>query len=62
MSKVKEVINTLTKELNAHNYNYYVLSSPTISDYDFDLLLLSTSGLQNCDRRFISLLHNVSFF
>ena len=28
MSKVKEVINKLTKELNTHNYNYYVLNSP----------------------------------
>ena len=43
MSKVKEAINKLTKELNAHNYNYYVLSSPTISDYDFDLLIKEAS-------------------
>ncbi len=35
----KERIAQLTTELNAHNHNYYVLSSPTISDYDFDMLL-----------------------
>jgi len=46
MSKVKEAINKLTKELNEHNYNYYVLSSPTISDYDFDLLLKELQDLE----------------
>lgn len=29
-------ISSLRKELNQHNYNYYVLSAPTISDFDFD--------------------------
>lgn len=32
-------IETLSKELEQHNYNYYTLSNPTISDYDFDMLL-----------------------
>jgi len=32
-------IKTLTEQLNRHNYNYYVLDNPTISDYDFDKLL-----------------------
>lgn len=31
-SKIQE----LRKELEQHNYNYYVLSAPTISDYEFD--------------------------
>jgi DNA ligase (NAD+) len=26
----------LREELNQHNYNYYVLDTPLISDYDFD--------------------------
>jgi DNA ligase (NAD+) len=29
----------LTEEISRHNYHYYVLSSPLISDYEFDLLL-----------------------
>ena len=29
-------IQALRKELEQHNYNYYVLSAPTISDYEFD--------------------------
>ncbi len=32
----KEQIETLRKELHQHNYNYYVLNQPTISDYEFD--------------------------
>ena len=46
MSKVNEAINKLTKELNEHNYNYYVLSAPTISDYDFDNLLKELQVLE----------------
>ena len=33
---VKEQIEALRKELHQHNYNYYVLNQPTISDYEFD--------------------------
>ena len=29
-------IKALTSELKEHNYNYYVLAQPTISDRDFD--------------------------
>ena len=36
---VREKIEFLTKEINTHNKNYYVDNSPTISDYEFDLLL-----------------------
>ena len=33
---MKEKIQHLREELNEHNYNYYVLDNPTISDYEFD--------------------------
>ena len=36
-AKIK--IEKLTKEINEHNYSYYVLDKPAISDRDFDLLL-----------------------
>jgi DNA ligase (NAD+) len=36
-AKIK--IGKLSEEIEKHNYNYYVLSNPVISDYDFDLLL-----------------------
>jgi DNA ligase (NAD+) len=35
----KQKIEKLTKEINQHNYNYYVLDNPQISDYEFDILL-----------------------
>ncbi|MDR2973043.1 MAG: NAD-dependent DNA ligase LigA [Bacteroidales bacterium] len=34
-----EYIKELTHKLNQHNYNYYVLDNPTISDYEFDKML-----------------------
>lgn len=36
----------LRKELNQHNYNYYVLSQPTISDYDYDQLMYRLQDLE----------------
>ncbi len=34
--EAKKRIDTLVAELKLHNYNYYVLAMPTISDFDFD--------------------------
>jgi DNA ligase (NAD+) len=36
----------LTKKINEHNYNYYVLDNPQISDYEFDILLEELIGLE----------------
>ena len=36
----------LRKELHKHNYNYYVLNAPVISDQDFDRLLRELSDLE----------------
>ena len=35
----RELIIQLQNELRQHNYNYYVLDTPTISDFDFDTKL-----------------------
>jgi len=35
----RELIIQLQNELRQHNYNYYVLDTPTISDFDFDAKL-----------------------
>lgn len=43
---VKEQIERLKIELNQHNYNYYVLSSPTISDFEFDQKLKELQQLE----------------
>lgn len=39
-------IEKLSHELNEHNYKYYVLSQPTISDYEFDQLLEELIALE----------------
>ena len=41
-SKIQE----LRKELEQHNYNYYVLSAPTISDYEFDQKMCELQELE----------------
>lgn len=43
---VIEKINSLRKELEEHNHNYYVLHAPTISDQAFDELMLALSNLE----------------
>lgn len=37
--EARQRIEQLTKEINVHNHNYYDLSAPTITDYQFDQLL-----------------------
>ncbi|MBE7703947.1 MAG: NAD-dependent DNA ligase LigA [Cyanobacteria bacterium SIG28] len=35
---LKKEIKNLRDEINKHNYNYYVMDNPTISDYEYDAL------------------------
>jgi DNA ligase (NAD+) len=44
---VLQVIQTLREELNLHNHNYYVLDTPTLSDYEFDIKLKELQDLEN---------------
>ncbi len=44
---IQNTIQTLREELNHHNYNYYVLDTPTISDFEFDLKLKQLQELEN---------------
>lgn len=46
MERIEEQIQQLRQEIQAHNYAYYVLSSPRISDYDFDQLLKQLERLE----------------
>jgi len=43
---VKQRIKALTDELNMHNYNYYVLDNPAISDYEYDLKMQELKKLE----------------
>ncbi|MDR0227791.1 MAG: NAD-dependent DNA ligase LigA [Flavobacteriaceae bacterium] len=44
--EIKQKIDTLRTELNEHNYNYYVLDKPTISDFEFDQKLKELEALE----------------
>ena len=43
---IQDKILALREELNQHNYNYYVLDTPKISDYEFDQLLKELQELE----------------
>lgn len=43
---IQQHIQNLRNELHQHNYNYYVLDQPTISDYDFDIKLKELQELE----------------
>ncbi|MBE6319089.1 MAG: NAD-dependent DNA ligase LigA [Bacteroidales bacterium] len=46
MDLFKQRIDDLRKELNRHNHNYYVLNSPQISDYEYDMLMKELESLE----------------
>ena len=45
--EAKRRIDQLTIDLEEHNYQYYVLSTPSISDFDFDILLKELEQLES---------------
>jgi DNA ligase (NAD+) len=45
--EIQNTIQKLREELNQHNYNYYVLDTPTISDFEFDQKLKQLQELEN---------------
>jgi len=49
---IKDQIESLRRELEQHNYNYYVLSSPVISDMDFDTKMKQLQELEDAHPEF----------
>jgi DNA ligase (NAD+) len=45
-------IQNLRDELNVHNYNYYVLDKPTISDFEFDFKIKQLQELEKLNPEF----------
>jgi DNA ligase (NAD+) len=45
-AEAKNQIKAISAELKQHNYNYYVLAMPTISDFDFDKKLEELNKLE----------------
>lgn len=54
INQALERIKELRREIEAHNYNYYVLASPVISDYDYDMLLKELEKLEEEHPEFIT--------
>jgi len=46
MESPQEKIERLRRELDEHNYNYYVLNAPTIDDRTFDEMMYELQGLE----------------
>ncbi len=44
--EIGERINLLRQSIDQHNYNYYVLSQPVVSDFEFDRLLYELKQLE----------------
>ena len=44
--EAKQEIEALRRQLNEHNYRYYVLDAPTIPDYEYDRLLRQLEELE----------------
>lgn len=49
---IEKQIIALRKELEEHNYRYYVLDDPSISDYDFDMKLKELQQLEDQNPEF----------
>jgi DNA ligase (NAD+) len=46
LTSKKTSINDLIKQINDHNYQYYVLDNPIISDYEYDSLMRELQSLE----------------
>ena len=46
MTNKKDSISELRKQINNHNYQYYVLDNPIISDYEYDNLMRKLQDLE----------------
>ena len=49
---IEQQITSLRNELSKHNYNYYVLDNPTISDFEFDQKLKQLQALEKAHPEF----------
>ena len=52
--KVKQYIEQLRSELHRHNYRYYILDDPEVSDAEYDRLVQELKNLENAYPQFYS--------
>ena len=55
MKNIDSKIKTLRDQLNNHNYRYYVLNDPIISDGEYDLIMRELDKLENENKELITL-------
>jgi DNA ligase (NAD+) len=53
LSEAKERIEKLRKDIDDHNYRYYVLNQPSVSDFQYDLLM---NELETLEKKFPELI------
>ena len=46
MDSIRQQIEQLRSEINRHNHSYYVENTPTISDYDYDMMVKELEALE----------------
>ena len=51
---IQKEIENLRNEINKHNYNYYVMDNPTISDYEYDSLFAKLKELETAHPELIT--------
>ena len=51
---IQAEIKRLRDEINQHNYNYYVLDNPLISDFEYDKLFAELKELEEQNPEFIT--------
>ena len=44
--QAQERIDFLRSELNRHNYRYYVLNDPEITDFEYDVMMMELASLE----------------
>lgn len=50
----RKLLEQLKRELNEHNYNYYVMDAPTISDFEYDRMLRQLEDLETAHPEWIT--------
>jgi DNA ligase (NAD+) len=53
LSEAKVQIEKLRREIEEHNHKYYILHQPSISDFDYDILI---NKLDTLERKFPELI------
>ena len=57
MSEIENRIQQLRTLLNKYNHQYFVLDNPSVSDYEYDMLLKELKELEEAHPEFLILIH-----